>query len=315
MTPQTADQPAPLKSKTEILRITIVAAGISEKDRKLLDYWLFGRNYTFRSAAEHSLPPAEGVVYLGADAALIQFLSSWNLPFLCVTGSLISPEFLKNNLYKGLGPVWQIPENPDIIYFPELVSESSGKCTILSVSDPGIRMLMRQILLFNRMNPRSDLKNAADILAAVKASSPETEWNLILDMNSEETDVMQLVTGLTSAAKTRPDLRTRIKILFINNFRRSGHRLPLTASHLSQWSRRIFQPEEALIALLITMPSEEFLFSQKPPGISEMLIQGLLTVQSFLQEQQNSVNCRKSLFQHLYQEFKADSLPSGITLT
>lgn len=221
---------------------------LAEKERHLAEFYLSSYPVVRRNALELAVPGTALSFYPSLNIREIGELVDWCLPVLVLSGVEPDKEERNNFLSAGIAAVFPMLSSPGLHFAPELELPADSGSVFVITDDPALRKLYRQILCFAGYDVRMDFHSSEEVMEILSGSKDWPHF-ILADLDCRTVDPLSFFTRLKSFLKTRSALRGRTRMLVTKDLSRPGLD-PLMASQLRPYARRIFHPQEALLALV-----------------------------------------------------------------
>ena len=242
----------------------ILGLGLEARDKHLLEYWLGEEPVQKNDASDDFLPGqlAQGLHYFpSCDLETIEKLSQWPLPFL-VAARKKKEEHTKlfSFLWElGIAALWLLPEHGETACFPFFSLPLPKGTVFLIEENPVYRNILRQIFYFAGYHVQIGFLSAKDISLALEQGSVPDILYLNLDHSRvHHAELASVLHAFFSRSEKSPShFANPMQVFFTKDFSIPGFSFTDLEGLLSYCTRRIFEPQEALFALLKAFFSEE----------------------------------------------------------
>ncbi|MBI3395757.1 MAG: hypothetical protein HY042_07980 [Spirochaetia bacterium] len=228
----------------------LVGFGLSVEDLRLVE--ALARTVPLRTVQGNdprALASGLNLVEEGS-ISLLNDLAGWGLPVIVLAGAQAPAHLSSAVRQAGVAGFFQMPGPHDPVTFPPLELPPRTGSAILLVEDKPLRSMYRQVLCFAGYDARTDLMAPEDVTSAVRDCGSRGQPCLaVIDVDMEGANIRLLLRQLRDLFAAVPQLR-KTAVLVLKDFERPGFDPRLLSSDIRPLTRRVFHPEEGLLALL-----------------------------------------------------------------
>lgn len=214
---------------------------LSKAEKSLLGYWLDDSWQLIEELTPSVIIDRQVYYHTDRLDRIVEFFT-WMQDHLLVLGKEVDAPTRRSLINSGATKVWQIPKYNEVLIFPEMQAlPNQGRAYIYTDNRFHARAL-RGIFQSAGYHARSDFRRVdefCEILSAEQASL------LYIDLDCVNDDVGLLLGKMKSILNGKPPL-----IVFVRDLYTAGPNIAFLGNQLRPFARRIFHPNEAILACL-----------------------------------------------------------------